>query len=83
MAFGGAILILLGAWVAARGLRTATQVEGPWGWKPLFMIALSIVLFGFLLDRAGMIPALSDNASAWPIGTPFLSVTNPWLARST
>ncbi len=54
----GAILIVLGAWVAARGLRTATQVEGAWGWKPLLLVTLAIVLFGFLMPRVGLVPAL-------------------------
>jgi hypothetical protein len=53
----GAILFLFGVYVLARGLRTGETVKGEWGWKPLALIALSIVLFGFMLDRAGMIPA--------------------------
>ncbi|MFN0299281.1 MAG: tripartite tricarboxylate transporter TctB family protein [Burkholderiales bacterium] len=54
----GAILILLGACVLVRGLRNAMQVEGAWGWKPLLFIVLSIVLFGLLMPRFGLIPAL-------------------------
>ena len=54
----GAILILLGAWVLARGLRTDAQVEGAWGWKPLFFVVLSIGMFGLLMPRFGLIPAL-------------------------
>lgn len=53
----GAILLLFGVYVLARGLRTGEKVKGEWGWKPLVLIAASIVLFGFLLDRVGMIPA--------------------------
>jgi len=33
-------------------------VKGEWGWKPLAFIALAIVLFGFLMARLGLIPAL-------------------------
>jgi len=54
----GGILILLGAWVMGRGLRSGEKVKGEWGWKPLALIALSIVLFGFLMARLGLIPAL-------------------------
>ena len=54
----GGILILLGAWVAGRGVRSGEKVKGEWGWKPLALIALSIVLFGFLMVRLGLIPAL-------------------------
>jgi hypothetical protein len=54
----GGILILLGAWVAARGLRSGEKVKGEWGLKPLFLITLAIALFGFLMSRLGLVPAL-------------------------
>lgn len=54
----GGILILLGAWVAARGLRSGEKVKGDWGLKPLLLIALAVVLFGFLMSKLGLIPAL-------------------------
>lgn len=53
----GVILLLFGVTVLARGIRSGEKVKGDWGWKPLALITLSIVLFGALLDRAGMIPA--------------------------
>lgn len=53
----GGILILLGAWVTVRGIRSGEKVMGEWGWKPLALIALSIVLFGSLM-QLGLIPAL-------------------------
>jgi hypothetical protein len=53
----GGILILLGTWVMARGLRSGEKVKSEWGWKPLALVALSIVLFGFLM-RFGLVPAL-------------------------
>jgi len=53
----GVILLLFGVYVLARGLRSGDKVKGEWGWKPLALIAASIVLFGVLLDRAGMVPA--------------------------
>jgi hypothetical protein len=54
----GGILVLLGAWVTARGIRSGEKVKGEWGWKPLLMIALAILLFGFLMSRLGLVPAL-------------------------
>jgi hypothetical protein len=53
----GGILLLFGVYVLARGVRSGDKVKGEWGWKPLALIALSIVLFGVLLDRVGMVPA--------------------------
>lgn len=54
----GAILLLFGVYVMLRGVRSGEKVKGEWGWRPLALITLSIVLFGFLLDRLGMIPAI-------------------------
>ncbi len=54
----GSILCLFGVYVMVRGIVSGERVKGEWGWKPLALIALSIVLFGFLIDRLGMIPAL-------------------------
>jgi len=55
----GGILFLFGVYVMVRGVRSGAKVKGEWGWKPLALITLSIVLFGFLMDRLGMIPALA------------------------
>jgi len=55
----GGILVLLGAWVAARGIRSGEMVKGDWGLKPLLLVALAIVLFGFLMSRFGLVPALT------------------------
>lgn len=54
----GVILCLFGAYLVVRGIRTGGKMESGWAWRPLAFITLSIVLFGFLLDRAGMVPAL-------------------------
>ena len=53
----GAILFLFGVYVLLRGIRSGEKVKGEWGVRPLAWITLSIVLFGFLLDRAGLVPA--------------------------
>ena len=54
----GGILTLFGIYILARGLRTGEPVQGGWAWKPLALITLSIVLFGFLMERFGLVPAL-------------------------
>ena len=55
----GGILCLLGVYVMVRGIFSGAKVKGAWGWRPLALITLSIVLFGFFMDRLGMIPALA------------------------
>ena len=52
------ILITFGLYVMIRGIRTNEKVEGAWGWKALAMITLAFVVFGWLMDRIGMIPSL-------------------------
>ena len=54
----GVILCLFGVYLLIRGIRSGGKMESEWAWRPLAFITLSIVLFGFLLDRAGMVPAL-------------------------
>ena len=54
----GGILLLFGVYVLLRGVRSGDEVKGEWGYRPLALIALSILLFGFLLDRVGMVPAI-------------------------
>jgi putative tricarboxylic transport membrane protein len=51
----GGILLLFGLCVLRRGIRAGEPVQGQWGWRPLGWIAFSILLFGFLLERVGMV----------------------------
>lgn len=52
------IMFAFGLFVLIRGIRSGEKVRGVWGWKPLAFITLSLVLFGWIMDRFGMIPAL-------------------------
>lgn len=55
----GGILILFGACLMWRGLRRPEPVSGGWGWRPLGLVTLSMLLFGFIVTRLGLIPALA------------------------
>jgi hypothetical protein len=55
----GGILVLFGVFLIARGARSHDQAPLlTWGWRPLACIVLSMVLFGFLMPRFGLVPAL-------------------------
>lgn len=54
----GWILVLFGAFLMVRGARSREQAAITWGWWPLACITVSMVLFGFLLPRVGLVPAL-------------------------
>ena len=53
-----AILVGFGAFLMARGARSKEQAAMTWGWRPLACIVASMLLFGFLLPRLGLVPAL-------------------------
>ena len=52
------ILIGFGVITLVRGLRTGQRVQGKWGWFPLALLTASLILFGWLMEHFGMIPAL-------------------------
>ncbi len=54
----GGILCLFGVVVMIRGIRSGAPVQGAWGWRPLGLITLSIVVFGLTMEKLGLIPAL-------------------------
>ena len=54
----GGILVLFGVFLIARGTRYRERAPVTWGWKPLACIAASMLLFGFLMPRLGLVPAL-------------------------
>jgi len=54
----GAILALFGLFLVIRALRSRERGQLSWGWWPLACISASMVVFGFLLPRLGLVPAL-------------------------
>jgi hypothetical protein len=54
----GSILCLFGLYVMIRGILTGERVQGEWGWRPLILVTLSIVIFGFTMEKLGLVPAL-------------------------
>ena len=55
----GGILALFGVFLMARGVRARERAPLAWGWLPLACITASMLLFGFLLPRVGLVPALA------------------------
>jgi hypothetical protein len=54
----GGILILFGSYIAFMGLRSNEKIQGNWSVRALIMLPAIIILFGFLMEHAGFIPAL-------------------------
>ena len=55
----GAILVVFGVYLAARGMRRGEQVPVAWRWRPVACIAASMLAFGLLMPRLGLLPALA------------------------
>ena len=54
----GGILALFGVFLIARGIQLREHAPLAWGWWPLACIVASMLLFGFLMPRLGLVPAL-------------------------
>lgn len=52
------IFMAFGVYIMIRGLKTGEKVQGVWGWKALALITASLWIFGWLMDRIGLIPSL-------------------------
>jgi hypothetical protein len=53
------LLMFFGTWIGLRAFRKRDWTPIGWGWKPLAWITASMLLFGFLMPRFGLIPALA------------------------
>jgi hypothetical protein len=54
----GGVLILFGLYLLVAALRSGESIDSSWSLRALVVVPLSLVLFGFLMDRAGFVPAL-------------------------
>ena len=54
----GALLVLFGIYVLVKGLRGGGRIEAGWSLRALVVLPLALALFGFLMSRAGFVPAL-------------------------
>ena len=51
--------MLFGIHVLVKGLRSVEKIEAGWSLRAMIVLPLSLALFGFLMDRAGLVPALA------------------------
>jgi putative tricarboxylic transport membrane protein len=52
------IMIVFGIYVMAQGFRNNEKIQGNWSIRALFVLPLSTVIFGYLMEEAGFIPAM-------------------------
>ena len=54
----GGILIVFGLYILGTGLYQGEKLTGSWSLRAMIILPLSLVLFGYLMDRAGFVPAM-------------------------
>jgi len=54
----GGILALLGFYIMVRGVFRSEKIDRNWSVRALILLPFSLVLFGFVMDYMGFIPAL-------------------------
>jgi hypothetical protein len=54
----GGLLTILGIYLVASALKSGEAIGGTWSLRALIVLPLSLVLFGYLIDRAGFVPAM-------------------------
>ena len=66
----GAIIVAFGVYLLVKGLRSSEKIEGGVSVRALIILPIALALFGFLMDRAGFVPALAvlifGSAAAGP-----------------
>lgn len=54
----GGILCLFGAYLAVRGIRAGGKTAIDWNLRPVALLTAAIVVFGVVMSRLGLVPAL-------------------------
>jgi len=54
----GVLMMIMGLVVGVRGLLSGSEPIGRWAFRPLLVLGLGIVLYGFVMQLAGFVPAL-------------------------
>ena len=54
----GVVLILFGVYIMIKGLRRHEKIPGNWSLRALITLPVVTILFGFMVERTGFVPAL-------------------------
>ena len=50
----GILLVMLGAAIAANGLRVKGEAIPPWNWRATLVVLGSVILFGYIVEKVGV-----------------------------
>ena len=54
----GILMILFGLGIGAKGILKGSDEIGPWAFKPIIVLSLGVLAFGFLIEKVGFVPSL-------------------------
>jgi hypothetical protein len=54
----GGIMVAMGIYVLVLGIRNNEKMKGTWSLRALIVLPIATVVFGFLMEEAGFIPAM-------------------------
>ncbi len=54
----GILMVLFGLGIGARGYFRGSDEIGPWAFRPIVVLSIGVLAFGFLIERVGFIPSL-------------------------
>jgi hypothetical protein len=54
----GYIMMLFGLYIGGMGLLKGSEEIGPWAFKPIIVLSLGVLAFGFLIELVGFVPSL-------------------------
>jgi hypothetical protein len=54
----GVLMMIMGLIVAAKGLVGTVEPIGRWAFRPLIILGIGVIAFGYVMGLAGFIPAL-------------------------
>ena len=54
----GYLMMLFGLAIGGRGLLRGSEEIGPWAFRPIIVLSLGVIAFGFLIEKVGFVPSL-------------------------
>ena len=54
----GILMMLFGLAIGVRGVVRGGEPIGPWAFRPIVVLSLGVIAFGFLIEKVGFVPSL-------------------------
>ena len=54
----GYLMMLFGLAIGGRGLLRGSEEIGPWAFRPIIVLSLGVIAFGYLIEKVGFVPSL-------------------------